>query len=173
MSSIEDPRKAWLATGSLPAVWWMMRSLGLNMPLSRSGCCPPASLPLVETGPVGCWLALLWYSLSLLLCERAQQCLGLGLFAGKFSLSLFFFFLSLSLAISQFGFLSHVSSLRLPSGHSVTVLTLNNAVCASLFSPRLLVADASVWATFLLGTAIRHIICGFYLFIFPPSCVAH
>ena len=55
-------------------------------------------------------------------------------------------------------------------GHGV--LTLSNAACASLFSTHLLVADVSVWATSLLGFAIRHIICGFYLFIFPPSYVA-
>ena len=97
------------------------------------------------------------------------QCLRLELFTGKFSLSLFF---SLSLAIPQFGFLSHVSSLRLSSGHSGMVPTLSNAAHASLFSPRLLVADASVWATSLLGVAIRHVICRFYLFIFPPSFVA-
>ena len=87
---------------------------------------------------------------------------------GKVSLSslsppLFF---SLSLASPQFGLLSQVSSLRLPSGHSDPVLTLSNAAWASLFSPCLLVADASVWATSLLGVAVRHVICGFYLFIF-------
>ena len=166
MSSIQDPRKTWLATGSLLTLWWRMPSLELSLPLSGSGCCLPASLPLKGNGPVGCWLALLWYLLSPLFCEQARQCLTLGLFAGKFSL------FSLSLAIPQFGLLLHVSSLRLSSGHSVTVLTLSNAARTSLFSPRLLVADVSVWATSLLGIAIRHAICGFYLFIFPPSCVA-
>ena len=78
----------------------------------------------------------------------------------------------LSLAIPQFGLLSHVSSLRLPSGHSGPVLTLSNAAHASLFSPSLPVADASIWATSLLGVAVRHIISGFYLFIFPPGYVA-
>ena len=92
------------------------------------------------------------------------QCLRLELFTGKFSLSLFF---SLSLAIPQFGFLSHVSSLRLSSGHSGMVPTLSNAAHASLFSPRLLVADESVWDTSLLGVAIRHAIRGFYLFFLP------
>ena len=75
---------------------------------------------------------------------------------------------SLSLAIPQFKLLSHVSSLRLPSGHSGPVLTLSNAARSSLFHPHLLVADAGVWGTFLLGVAFRHVICGFYLF-FPPS----
>ena len=88
---------------------------------------------------------------------------------GNFSVSLSFS--SLSLAIPQFGLLSHVSSLRLLSGHSGLVLTLSNAAHASLFSPRLLVADASVWATSSLGVVVRHIICGFYVF-FPSGYVA-
>ena len=79
------------------------------------------------------------------------------------SLSLFFFS---SLAIPQFGLLSHVSSLRLSSGHSGPVLTLSNADHTSLFSPCLLVADACVWATYLLGVIFRYMICEFYLFIF-------
>ena len=83
---------------------------------------------------------------------------------GNFSVSLSFS--SLSLAIPQFGLLSHVSSLRLPSGHPGAVLTLSNAAHASLFSPCLLVVDESLWATSLLAVAVRCIICGFYLFIF-------
>ena len=81
------------------------------------------------------------------------------------SLSLSFFF-SLSLAIPQFGLLSHFSSLGLSSVHSGPVLTLSNATLASLFSPLLLVADVSIWTTSPLGVAIRHVICGLYLFIY-------
>ena len=55
--------------------------------------------------PVHSWLALLWYSLNPLFCERAQQCPRLELVPGKFSLSLILF--SLSLAIPHFGLLSH------------------------------------------------------------------
>ena len=90
---------------------------------------------------------------------------------GKFSLSLsfLFFFFPLSLAIPWFGLLSHVSSLRLPSGPSGGVLTLSNAACTTLFSSRLLMADASVWATSPLGVAIRRVIRGFYLFIFSSQ----
>ena len=62
--------------------------------------------------------------------------------------------------------LSHVGSLRLPSGHSGLVLTLSNADCTSLFSPQLLVADMRVWATSLLIVEVSCIICGVYLFIF-------
>ena len=68
---------------------------------------------------------------------------ALELFTGKFSLSFFFF----SLWLSQFGLLSHISSLRLPLWHSGPVLTLSTAARTSLFSPHLLVADASIWAT--------------------------
>ena len=55
----------------------------------------------------------------------------------------------------------------MPSGHSGPVLTLSNAPGSSPFSPHLLVADASVWGTFLLRDAFRHVICGFYLFFLP------
>ena len=72
----------------------------------------------------------------------------------------------LSLALPQFKLLSHVSSLRLPSGHAGPVLTLSNAR-SSPFRPHLLVADAGVWGTFLLGVAFRHVICRFYLFFLP------
>ena len=34
-------------------------------------------------------------------------------------------------------------------------------------APTWLVADASVWATFLLGVAFRLVICGFYLLFLP------
>ena len=76
-------------------------------------------------------------------------------------------FLSLLLPIPQFKLLFHVSSLRLPSGRSGPVLTLSNAAGSSLFRPRLLVADAGVWGTFLLGVAFRPVFCGFYLFFLP------
>ena len=143
MSSVQDPRKACLATGSLLTIWWRMPSLGLSLPLSGFGCRPPTSLTPVGDGRDRSRLALLWYFLSPLFCEQVQQCLRLGLFVGKFSLSLYFFFFSLSLAIPRFVLLSHVSSLRLPSGHSGLVLTLSNAAHASLLSPCLLVVAVS------------------------------
>ena len=52
---------------------------------------------------------------------------------------------------------------------SVLPLFLSNAACSSLFSPHLLVADASIWGTFLLGVAFRQVICGFYLFFLPVT----
>ena len=72
----------------------------------------------------------------------------------------------LGMAIPQSGLLSLVSSLRMPLGHSGPVLTLSNAAYASLSSPRLLVVDVSIWAASPLGVAVKHVICGFYLFIY-------
>ena len=125
-------------------------SLGPRLPLSP----PPCLLPLVGDGLVHHWLALLWNCSVPLFCEWPAVCLGLLIF-------------SLSLAIPQFKLLSHISSLRLPSGHSGQVLTLSNATCSSPFCPHLLVVDVGVWGTFLLGVAFRHVICGFYLFFLP------
>ena len=34
MSTIQDPRKTWLATGNLPTVWWRVLSLGPRLPLA-------------------------------------------------------------------------------------------------------------------------------------------
>ena len=45
--------------------------LGPRLPLSDSGCTPPASLSLAQDGPVHSRLALLWYWLSPLFCEWA------------------------------------------------------------------------------------------------------
>ena len=145
-----------------------MLSLGPRLPLSGSGYRLPASLPLAWDGPVCSQLALLWYLLSPLFCEWAWKSLRLELFVGKLS----FFFFSLSLAIPQFGLLSHVRSLRLSSGHSGLVRTLSNAVHACLFSHCLQVANKNFWTTSPLGVPVGHIICGFYLFIFPPGYVA-
>ena len=79
-------------------------------------------LPLAGDGLVCSQLVLLWYLLSPLFCEQAQLCLRLT-FSQESSLSLSPFFLSL--ATPQLVLLSHVSSLRLPSGHSGLVLTLS------------------------------------------------
>ena len=104
----------------------------------------------------------------------SQQCLRLELLREKFSLSFSVCPPPPLPAISQFGLLSHVSSLRFCSGYSGLVLTLRNAALASLFRPHLLVANATVWATSLLGVAVRRITCGFCLFacFFPPGYVA-
>ena len=112
---------------------------------------PPAS---GGAGPVCSRLAPLWTCSEPLFCERPAVCSGWLIF-------------SLSFAIPQFKLESHKSSLRLPSGHSGPVPTLSNAARSSPFRPHLLVADAGVWGTFLLGVAFRHVICGFSLFSLP------
>ena len=72
MSTIQDPRKTWLVTGSLLSVWWRMLSVGQDCPSpSQSGCRLPASLPLAGDVLVHSRLALLWYLLSPLFCEWA------------------------------------------------------------------------------------------------------
>ena len=141
-----------------------MLSLGPSLPLAFQLGLLPACLPASGGGWASPQLAScpLVFTQSFFSEEWAWQCPRLGFFVGYFSLS----FLSLSLIIPQFGLLCHVSSLRLPSGHSGPVLTLSNAACASLFSLRLLVADASIWATSLVGVTVRHIIYGFQLFNF-------
>ena len=84
--------------------------------------------------------------------------------AGKFS-----FFLSL--VIPQFGLLSHISSLRLFSGHSFLVLTLStdDAAPASLSSPHSLMSDARVWATCPLAVVVRvySVFVFFFFFSLP------
>ena len=98
---------------------------------------------------------LLWTCSVPLFCEGPAVCSGRLIF-------------SLSLAIPQFKLVTHKSSLRLSSGHSGLVLTLSNAAHSSLFCLHLLVVDAGIWGTFLLGVVFRHVICGFYL-LFPSQ----
>ena len=92
LSTVRDPRKYWLATGSLRAVWWRMPFLGPRFPLIFQLWLLPACL----SAPGGGWASLQPASSPLVFtqsffCERAWQCLKLELFAGKFSLSLFFY----------------------------------------------------------------------------------
>ena len=138
MSTIQDPRKTWLATGSLLTVWWRMPVSGAE--IGAAPCLLALAvthLPLClqeEDGLVRSQLALLWCSLNPLFCEQTR--LRVRAFHGKvFSLSLFFFF-PLS-GDPTVWLLYQVSSLRLSLGHSGPVLTLstNDAARASLSSP--------------------------------------
>ena len=121
-------------------------------------------------GPVSSPLALLWYSLNLSFCERTRLLVRLESFIG--TSFFFFFFFSPSLAIPPFGLLSHVSSLRLSSGHSSPVLSLrtNDAACTSLSSPCSLMVDMNIWATSPLGVVIRHVLCGYFFFFSSRLC---
>ena len=129
MSTVQYPRNTWFATGSLLPLWWRMPSLGPKLPLTFQLWLSPACLSASDVGeePVGSLLALLWHLINPLFCERARMWLRLELFF--LSLSLFFPFLSLS--VLQFGLLSHVSSLRLSSGHSGLVLNPKQCNSAS------------------------------------------
>ena len=88
MSTVQDPRKTWLAQSwSLLTVGGGCRLWGQGCPLpSGSGYRPPASLPPAGDGLVHTWLALLWYSLNPLFCEPAWQCQS---FSRESSLSFF------------------------------------------------------------------------------------
>ena len=116
MSTLQDPRKTWLATGNLLTVSWRMPSLGRRLSLfpALAVNCLPLCIQWGE-GPACSQLALPWFSLGPLFCEQARLCL------------IAFLRKVLSLhppAIPEFGLLSHISSLRLSSGHSALVLTL-------------------------------------------------
>ena len=140
------------------------------MPLAFRLWLLPACLP--ASG--GRWASLLPASSPLVFAQSFVLWTGLAVpwvraFCVKVLSLYFLFFYCLSLAVPWFGLLSQVSAFRLPSGHSGPVLTLSSAACTFLFSPCLLVADASVWATSPLGVAVKCVICGFYLFIFSSQ----
>ena len=91
MSTVQDPRKTWLATGSLLTVWWGMMVSGAEIApclLALSVTCLPASLP-----PVGGWglYAAGWLSFGIrsILCSVSGPGCALKPFTGKFSLSFF------------------------------------------------------------------------------------
>ena len=144
-----------------------MPCLGPSLPIFRSGwrSLPPAS----SRG----WACPQLASFSLVLAQSfalrvAEQCLRLGLF-NRIVLS-FFFPLSLLLSHSLSCYLTLAPPIALrafrPSPYPKQCHQLLSV------SPRLSVADVSVWGAILLGVAFRHVICGVYLFIFPPSYVA-
>ena len=72
------------------------------------------------------------------------------------------------LVIPLFGLLSHISALRLSSGHSGLVLTIrtDDPAHTSPPSPYSMVVDAKVRATSPLAVAVRHIFCGLLLLLF-------
>jgi len=168
MSTIQDAMKMWLATGSLLTVWWRIPVSGAEIAsclLALAVAC--LSLCLQQwggEGPVHSQLALLWYLLNLLFCEwfRLHITAFCGIFL-SFSLSLSLFFFP-SLAIPQIGLLSHISFLRLSSGHSSPVLTLRMQHVPPYPAPP--VTDSSFWSTSPLGVVVRHIICGVFCFLF-------
>ena len=131
-------RKSLDRNQGLFALWEQVASLGLSLPLSP----PPCLLPPAGMG---------------------------GLFSGV-SQSLVLQTTGSVFGPVNFSLLSHSLKKLPPTALRAfgLVLNLSNAARSSLFRPHLLVAGASVWGTFLLGVAFRHVICGPYL-ISPPS----
>ena len=136
-----------LATGSLLTVWWKMRCLGprLQHPLAfwlwLPHTCPSASRER------GTYIAagLLSSDIHSILCSVSVPGVTVWYHSRSQEMSL-----SLSLTIPWFGLLSHISSLRLSSGHSGLVLTLRtndvDVAHSSLPSPHSLLADGSICA---------------------------
>ena len=128
-----------------------------------------AHMPLclrLGSGLVCSQLPLLWYLLNPLFCEQARLCLRLC-FSWESSLSLSFP-PPPPLAIPQFGLLSHVSSLRLSSGHSGRILTLSMQLALPCS------AHARWWRTWASGLLLWwELRLGTYsVGFFPPSYVA-
>ena len=141
--------------------WELAHSLVEDEVLGAQIATPPCLLALAATHLPLClqgerdlyssWLALQWYSLNPLFCECARgRCVVSKPFTENLSLSLSLSLsFSLSLTIPGVGLLSHISSLRLSSGHSGLVLTLrtnDDAAHSSLPSPHSLLADGSICA---------------------------
>ena len=106
MSTVQDPRKTWLATWGLLRVWWRMLSLVPKLPLSLW----PRLLLAFLSASSGGWASPqqasspLVFSQSFVLCADLCAGLRLELFAGKFALSVFFFFFLSGKLKPQFGF---------------------------------------------------------------------
>ena len=92
MSIVQDPRKTWLATGSLVTVWWRMLSLGPRLPLAFRLWLLPTCLS-ASGWEVG-WSAASYLSSGIcsILCSVSRP--GCG---GVLSLSFFSLWLSHSL----------------------------------------------------------------------------
>ena len=162
MSTLQDPRKTWLATGSLLAVWWRVPSLGPRLPLAFRLWLPPASLPLKGDGPVNsCWLS---SGIRSVLCSASRPGCALELFVGK------------SPPLSFSPWLSHSLGCYLALAPSDCPQGIQAQSLPYTGSPRLPVqpllagGGSSIWATSPLGVAVRCIFCGFFLFPSQLCC---
>ena len=108
-------------------------------------------------GPVFSWLALLWYSLNPLFYEQARLHLRLELCSGKLSLSFFSLSGYPTVWVTLSCYLLQIVLRAFRPGPYP-----KDATCVSLFSPRLLLSDASIWATSLLGVTVRCVFCFFF-----------
>ena len=160
MSTVQDPRKTWLATGSLLSLFEDVVS---GAEIAVSPCLLPlavACLPLWLWGSralYGSCITLFWYLFNPLFCECAR--------GHQSKLEPLVGMVSLYIYIFQFGLQSHISSLRLSSGHSSLLLSLrtNDAAHASLPSPHSLVVNTRLCAIslFPLVIAVRGVFCFF------------
>ena len=114
MSTIQYPRKMWLATGSLLTVWWRMLVSGVeNGAAPRLPALSVTRLPLPLVAGRGRSAAgQLSFGICSILCCVSGPGFKLESFPGK---------------------LCHVSSLRLSSGHSGWVLILSSSYAARTF----------------------------------------
>ena len=143
---------------------WGADEIAAALCLWDSGGPKPASLPLSGEGPVRSQLCLLSFGICSILCSVSGPGLGLEPFAGNFSLCFSF------LAIPQFRLLSHISSLRLSSGHSGAVLSLSMQPMPPCPAPGSRWWPMRVWATSPLGVAVRLMFCGFCFFFSQLCC---
>ena len=171
MSTIQDPRKFWLATGNLLTVWCRMPVSGVKIApclLALAFACLSLFLQWRE-GLVCSLLAPPLVFIQSFVLWEGQGTLGYS-FLQESSLFLFFWF-SLSgyptvwVAISHYLPRIVLRALRLGPYPK-------HANCASLSSLRSLVAVPSVWATSPLGIVVRHVFCVLFCFFFPPSYLA-
>ena len=88
-------------------------------------------------------------------------------FPGKCSLALSFLFFFPSLWLShRLGFYITLAPSDCPQGLQAQSFPLRNAARASLFSPRLLVADASVWAISTASCSYVHNLWALFIYLF-------
>ena len=169
MSTIQDPRRTRLETGSLLMVRWRMpvSGRGCRSPLpSGSVCGMPASVSRV--GRRALYTAsYLSFCICSILCSVCRPGCLLEPFTGNSS----------SLCLSgdpHFGFLAHLSSRRLSSGHPGPALTLSTIMQPAPHCPD----PAPWWRMGASGLLLHwHLQFGAYavvflFFVFPPSYVA-
>ena len=71
MSTIQDPRKTWLATGNLLIVWWRMTSLGPRLPLAFQLWLSPACLSASTGGRGQSTAGWLSFGIGSILCSMS------------------------------------------------------------------------------------------------------
>ena len=75
MSTVQNPKMSWLETKPVRSLVGEIIS-GAEFALFWLWLVPTCPLPLAGDGPVRSLLALFWYSLNPLFCERASSALG-------------------------------------------------------------------------------------------------